>query len=380
MRIIILILTTFCALFLSLFVVSFLNDNTIRKTPVKSAVTQEASSEKLTEFIGFLPYWNANSLFPVYDSYFSHIMYFGITVDSQGRVTKSGPEWSVFNSSYFFNLMQRLDKKKTKLSLVIKQFDGDVINKFTSDPSASARLSSDLINLIAEFDLDGINFDFEFDGSTQSLDSEKLSLFIEEVSLALRKENPKIILSFDLSGQIIEKEKSYDLEKIGKIMDFVIIMGYDYKTPSSPFAGPVAPILGEANEHTISEAVAFVSSKIPSNKIVLGMPLYGYEWETKDAAFKSSAVAGSGALASYSRSSKILKDNKAIKLQWDEKAMSPWFVYKDEGATRQIYFENEESLIAKIKFAQEMNLMGAAFWALGYEGDNEALWKKLAGN
>lgn len=380
MRIIILILTTFCALFLSLFVVSFLNDKTIRKTLTKPAVTQEASSEKLTEFIGFLPYWNANSLFPIYDSYFSHIMYFGITVDSQGRVTKSGAEWSVFNSSYFFNLMQRLDKKKTKLSLVVKQFDGDVINKFISDPSASARLSSDLTNLIAEFDLDGINFDFEFDGSTQSLDREKFALFIEGVSLALRKENPNIILSFDLSGQIIEKEKSYDLEKIGKIMDFVIIMGYDYKTPSSPFAGPVAPILGEANEHTISEAVAFVSSKISSDKIVLGMPLYGYEWETKDATFKSPTIANSGALASYLRSSKILKDNKAIKLQWDEKGMSPWFAYEVNGTMRQIYFENEESLVAKIKFAQEMNLKGAAFWALGYEGNNEALWKKLTGN
>ena len=380
MRIIILILITFCALFLSLFVVSFLNDKSIQQQPAKPAVTKEASGEKLTEFIGFLPYWNASSLFPVYDSYFSHIMYFGITVDSQGRLIKSGPEWSVFNSSYFFNLMQRLDKKKTKLSLVIKQFDGDVINKFISDPSASTRLSSDLANLVTQFDLDGINFDFEFDGSTQNLDRDKFSSFVEAVSLDLRKQYPNIILSFDFSGQVIEKEKSYDLEKIGKIMNFVIIMGYDYKTPSSPFVGPVAPILGEANEHTISEAVAFVSSKIPSNKIVLGMPLYGYEWETKDATFKSPTIANSGALASYSRSSKILKENKAIKSQWDEKAVSPWFAYEVDGATRQIYFENERSLLEKIKFAKETNLKGVAFWALGYEGDNEALWKKLAGN
>lgn len=108
------------------------------------------------------------------------------------------------------------------------------------------------------------------------------------------------------------------------------------------------------------------------------MPLYGYEWETKDVTFKSSAVAKSGAVASYSRSTKILKDNKTIKLQWDEKAMSPWFVYKTEGVTRQVYFENERSLIAKIKFAGEMNLKGAAFWALGYEGDNESLWSSLS--
>ena len=380
MRIVTLILITLCAIILSLFVVSFLNDKTMKQIPAESVMTRGVSKEKPTEFIGFLPYWNANPLFPVYGSYFSHIMYFGVTVDARGRVVTSGPEWSVINSSYVFDLMQGLDKKKTKLSLVVKQFDGDIINKFISDADAGARLSSDLINLVDQFNLDGINFDFEFDGSTQSLDREKFVLFIEEVSLALRKENPNIILSFDLSGQIIEKEKSYDLEKIGKVMDFVIIMGYDYKTPSSPFAGPVAPILGEANEHTISEAVAFVSSKIPSDKIVLGMPLYGYEWETKDATFKSSAAANSGAIASYSRSSKILKDNKTITLQWDEKAMSPWFAYKVDGVTRQIYFENEESLIAKLKFAQEMNLKGAAFWALGYEGDNEALWKKLAGN
>ena len=380
MRIIILILTTFCALFLSLFVVSFLNDKTIRKTPVRSVTTKESPKERLAEFIGFLPYWNASSLFPVYHSYFSHIMYFGATIDSQGKVIKSGPEWSVFNSSYVFDLMQRRDKNKTKLSLVVKQFDGAIINKFISDKNASARLSSDLINLVTQFNLDGINFDFEFDGTTQSLDKDKFAEFIEKVGVDLKKQYPNIILSFDLSGQIIEKEKSYDLEKIGKIMDFVIIMGYDYKTPSSPFAGPVAPILGEANEHTISEAVAFVSSKIPSGKIILGMPLYGYEWETKDATFKSPTITKSGAVASYTRSSKILKDNTSIKLQWDEKGMSPWFAYKSEGVTKQVYFENEQSLITKIKFAQEMNLKGVAFWALGYEGDNEAFWKKLTGN
>jgi spore germination protein YaaH len=379
MRIFILIFTSFCAIFLSLFVVSFLNGDNVRQVPIEQVTTREDSRGKLSEYIGFLPYWNANSLFPVYASYFSHIMYFGITVDSMGRLIRSGTEWNVLNSSYVFDFIRALDRDKTKFSIVVKQFDGDTINEFIADPDASTRLSSDLINLVAQFNLDGINFDFEFDGSSQSLDSEKFALFIEEVSTALRKENKNIILSLDLSGQIIEKEKSYDLVRIGKAMDFVIIMGYDYKTPSSPFAGPVAPILGEANEHSIAEAVAFVSSKIPSDKIVLGMPLYGYEWETRDESFKSSAIAKSGALASYSRASNILRENKNIKVQWDEKAKSPWFVYEDKGATKQIYFENEKSLLEKIKFAQEMNLKGAAFWALGYEGDNEGFWKSLTG-
>lgn len=352
----------------------------MNQAPIVPVITRQDSGAKLSEFIGFLPYWNATSAFPVYASYFTHIMYFGLTVDSEGGIVKSGTEWNTLSASHFQSLIKGLDKNRTKLSIVIKQFDEEIINKIISDKNASAHLINDLSNLVSQFNLDGINFDFEFDGATQSLDRNKFSSFIEEVSWGLRKEYPEIVLSFDLSGQIIEKERSYDLVRIGKAMDFVIIMGYDYKSSGAAFAGPVAPILGEANDHTISEAVAYVSLKIPTSKIVLGMPLYGYEWETKDSSYKSSTTAEVGVVASFSRVSTLLSKDKTIQVQWDEKAQSPWFVYKDKAQTKQIYFENEKSLMNKLMFAQENKLSGAAFWALGYEGDNEALWKRLSSN
>lgn len=345
----------------------------------KQILQEGATTSKLKQFIGFIPYWSVTSGSSVYPNYFTHIMYFGLNIDSKGSIVKSGPEWNALSSSYFMKFISGLDRKKTKLSFVVKQLDGDVINSFISDKDAPMRLVSDLSGLISQFNLDGINFDFEFDGATQSLDRDKLSNFIETVSSNLKKQHADIVLSFDLSGQIIEKEKSFDLEKIGKAMDFVILMGYDYKNASSSFPGPVAPLLGEVNDHTISEAVEFVSGKIPTSKIVLGIPLYGYEWETIDSSYKSSTMGKAGVLASLARVSTLVSKN-AIKVLWDEDAQSPWFSYQINGQTHEIYFENEQSLFKKIKFAKDKNLNGAAFWALGYEGDNENLWKKLSSN
>lgn len=337
------------------------------------APKEKIERNKLKKIIGFLPFWSVAANVKVESGNFTDIYYFGLGIEQSGVIRQSGPEWEIFNSRYMKNLREEMKQSGTKFSVVIKDFDGDKMAKISSSSASLKQFISSLSLLIAQNDLDGINFDFEYPAGSNFPTSEQLSNVIEEVVFGIRKNNPGVVLSFDISGNIPEKERIYDVKKIGELMDFIILMGYDYKTPTSSFAGPPAPLLGEINEHTISESVAYLNSRVEVSKIVLGIPLYGYEWETHDATYKSSAVPKSGALATIKRVQKLILENKNILKHWDDKAKSPWFSYKDGGVVKEIYYEDTNSIKSKIEFAQENYLFGIAFWALGYEGQDSGI-------
>src|SRR4029077_19273896 len=60
--------------------------------------------------------------------------------------------------------------------------------------------------------------------------------------------------------------------------DAVFVMGYDYRTGGSPVAGSISPLNGPL--YDVSDTVAAYLAKVPSNKIILGLPWYGRAWST----------------------------------------------------------------------------------------------------
>jgi spore germination protein YaaH len=72
---------------------------------------------------------------------------------------------------------------------------------------------------------------------------------------------------------------------MSKIADNIVLMAYDYHSTSSFVTGPVAPLSGAGimSEYDVTAAVEKTLDLIPPQKLVLGIPLYGYEWETLDA-------------------------------------------------------------------------------------------------
>lgn len=108
------------------------------------------------------------------------------------------------------------------------------------------------------------------------------------------------------------------------------------------------------------------------NKIIMAYPLYGYEWETFTAEFGSQIKRGWYQMASWKRTKELISE-KNLEVNWDELSMSPWVTFEEEGKIRQIYFENERSLRAKLDLVKQNQLSGFGFWALGYEGEDNVL-------
>lgn len=148
---------------------------------------------------------------------------------------------------------------------------------------------------------------------------------------------------------------AHDYPAHGQIMDFVILMTYEWGWSGGPPLA-VAPI------NQVRTVLNYAVSVIPRNKIFMGMPLYGYNW-------KLPYVEGGPFAPRVSPQQAIqLAAKYGANIQYDEQAQSPFFNYTDEnGAEHIVWFEDARSAQAKYLLENEFGLRGVSFWELGSE-------------
>lgn len=363
-----------------------LEKENMNKTIITPVITRSVSQLPNTikrETIGFLPSWSVAKKAKVYPKDLTQIIYSGLNVNKDGSIIKYDEnnlpvlEWSYFNSDYFEEVKKEASVSGTKVLLSIKSFDNTTIDNIISSQTATNKFAGELLTLVKQHDLDGINIDFEYFTDTNFPTSKYLAKFLEELSLKLKKDNPNLIISIDVNATVVIRDKAYNMTKISKAVDQVILMAYDYRGQNSTRTGAPSPIYGEANEHSIWESVESLSGRVADSKLILAIPFYGYEWQTFTDKHKSFTIEGSGALATYKRVRELLKERNDIKKSWDDISKSPWLSYMQYGGIYQIYYEDDRSIAEKIKFAKEKNMGGIAIWALGYEGDYIEPWKVI---
>lgn len=103
----------------------------------------------------------------------------------------------------------------------------------------------------------------------------------------------------------------------------------------------------------------YAVTAIPAEKILLGVPNYGYDWPLP-------FVQGSTRAQSISNQQAIeLAIRYQIAIQYDDTAQSPYFYYTDEsGIVHAVWFEDARSMSAKLRLIAEYGFLGAGFWNL----------------
>lgn len=338
---------------------------------------------KTREIIGFVPSWTVAQNQKIHIEPLTQLIYFGLGVTENGEIIKfdedNAPvlEWQYFTSREFKKIVTEAKENGTKVLIAFKNFDNTSIDTLISNDLFTSRFIKSVSQLILEYDLDGINLDFEYVTDTDFPTAKYFNKFLASVSSALKNGNPKLLVSIDVNATAILKDSAYDMVKIGEVVDHVIVMAYDYRQANSTRAGPVAPLYGSKNEHSIHQSIQSLNGRVEPHKIILGIPYYGYEWQTINTQPKSFTINNSGALATYKRVRELIDSRKDIIYHWDSKAQSPWLVYRQNGAIKEIYYENEKSISAKRQYMEDQQLGGIAVWALGYEGIYTDIWKAI---
>ena len=329
------------------------------------------------EVVGFLPYWLLTKADKQYDKYITTLTYFGLTVNSDGTLQRLSnaqeqePGWTALMSANMDIKLADAKKKGLKQSLLVISGDDEAISAMMVDPIVSGKnLVAGVGPIMREKGFTDLNLDIETFMKASDSARTNFTTFVRTIKKELTAQELGT-LTVDLIPISLVKPKLYDAGAIGKIADRVVLMTYDYHYSGSFTSGANAPIggSGDSMEFDVETAVKEALKVMPKEKILLGIPLYGYEWETIDEASESATIPGGSSTASVARVSEMLKACASCSSVWDPVSASPHVVVPEGDYFNQIYFENEDSMKAKITLAQKYHLGGVALWALGYEDD-----------
>ena len=228
------------------------------------------------------------------------------------------------------------------------------------------KLSDDIINVINEYNLDGVNVDIE---NLTSEDRDLLSEFVRILSEKM-PENKMLTVSVAANPKASEGgwQGSYDYAKLGEYSDYLFVMTYDEHSQGGA-CGPVS------SYDFVEESIKYTLQYVSKDKIVIGIPLYGRYW--KNGAETGGEAVVIGAIPNIiSRNSTIAKYDEKI-----GEAYVDFTVYADgvktkingveleEGSYR-IWYPNDESIKSKLDLVNKYDLLGAGVWALGQEKVN----------
>ncbi len=330
---------------------------------------------KKPEIVGFLPYWLLNKADKDYSQYITTLTYFGLALQKDGTIKKLNnpqeeePGWTTLKGNTFAARMADAKKHNLKQSLLVISGDDGAIGDMIADPVRSANnVVADVAPIMKDKGFTDLNLDIEsFMDASESARANFTTFVTTVKQLAIEKQLGTVTL--DLIPISLVKNKIYDAKALGAIVDRIVLMTYDYHYTGSFTSGANAPIggAGKTIEYDAETAIKEALKAMSAQKILLGIPLYGYEWETLDAATESATIPGGSSIASSRRVSEFLAACATCSARFDPVAREPYVIYPENDYFNQIYFENEASMKEKIALAQKYHLGGVALWAFGYE-------------
>ncbi len=240
--------------------------------------------------------------------------------------------------------------------------------------SVRDHLTNQIIAAAIEYNLDGINLDFE------ALSGDVGDAYIQFVrELSLKCENNGLVLSVD-NYVPSSYTAFYNRAEQAVFADYVVIMGYDEHTRDSEDIGSVASL------PFVKKGVADTLEEVPAEQVILGMPFYSRVWEMtpKEGSGEDVESASEGYLpytfTCVDEGMQTVEDRyKAYGAEavWSEEAGQDVAEYEnpENGTKVKIWVENEASLEEKLKVIRENKLAGAAYWKLGLE--RESAWDTI---
>ena len=333
-----------------------------------------------SQVVGFLPYWLLAQTHMTYDNSVTTLAYFGLRVNGDGKIVRydapgeEEPGWYALQSGKVNTHLAQAKKDGVLLSLVIFCGDQTAIAQLLSDPAHHAQtLMADLQPVMQTYGFKDLNIDIESTSLASASAQQSFTTFMQTIKQNLDTDH-RATLTVDVMSTASIKPNIADLPKIQAVVDHIILMTYDYHYTGSSVTGAVAPLNGVTTdaEFDVETAVKEALRSVPPSKLLLGTPLYGYEWETLSDTPHAGVMPGSGLTVSNRRAESFIQSCATCSAHFDPVTQESYVVYKDQdtGTYHQMFYPDKQSTQAKATLAHTYKLGGLALWALGYEGDS----------
>lgn len=232
----------------------------------------------------------------------------------------------------------------------------DTTSQILNDYEKRETMIENLMDLVEEYNLDGVNVDFE---NMNESDKDVYSRFLIELAPRLKKIGKT--LSVDVTAPDGSETWSlcFDRNTIANVADYIVFMAYDQYGTSSNKAGTTAGYNWvEAN------VKKFLGQEdVDPEKIILGIPLYMRLWEEEEDRTAKPEVVNMKDMFD------VLPEKQVA--TWDEELKQYYVEYEEDGKKYKMWVENEKSVGEKINLANQYNLAGIAFWEKDRETNDE---------
>ncbi|HEX7056848.1 MAG TPA: LysM peptidoglycan-binding domain-containing protein [Bacilli bacterium] len=234
-------------------------------------------------------------------------------------------------------------------------FSAPLAHTIFTDQRARERLFSEIVRTLRDKRFYALNIDFEH---VFPADRERYNNFLRELAGRVHEAGFPIstALAPKMSAtQVGEWYEAHDYPVHGQIVDFVILMTYEWGWSGGPPMA-VAPI------PQVRAVLDYAISVIPRQKILLGAPLYGYDWTLP-------FVKGGKFARSLSPQAAVEQAARVgANIQFDYTAQAPFYRYYDaDGKEHVVWFEDARSMQAKFNLIDAYGLRGISYWVLGNE-------------
>jgi spore germination protein len=231
-------------------------------------------------------------------------------------------------------------------------FSNELASYVMNNEVSRNRLVNNVFNTVIRKDYYGVDFDFEF------LFADDADNYVQLVSQMQQRLSPiGAVTLVALAPKTYSEQpgllyEGHDYRGLGAAADLSLLMTYEWGyTYGPPMA--VAPI------NNVRQVLEYGITQIPPNKILMGIPNYGYDWTLPfvQGVSKAENLSNPEAVA---RAASV-----GAQIQFDETAQTPFYEYTDsQGRQHVVWFEDERSLRAKLELVNEYGLAGVSFWTV----------------
>ncbi|GIM29982.1 germination protein [Clostridium polyendosporum] len=292
--------------------------------------------------------------------YLSSVSIFSYYVKSDGSIVPSQIIANKYVSLMDDTEVIKITKSEHLVPIMVianfvgNRFDSELVHIILSSSEVQNILISNILTTMKSKGYLGLNVDFEF---IYPEDRHLFNQFIRQLVDRLHPEGYSVSIALaaktsDTTSGILSGAQDYAV--LGQLTDFVVIMTYDWGWVGGP-PFPIAPI----NE--VKKVIDYAVSVIPRDKILMGVPLYGYDWKLP---FKEGETTAE-MISSYE--AVIRASTYRADIQYNYLYQSPFFLYTDkDGIKHEVWFEDARSVQVKYNLVKAYKLRGISYWEISF--------------
>lgn len=354
---------------------------------IKPGPTGQAANDKKI-LVGYYPAWASYKGYTpdkLDTAKLTHINYAFAKVGKDLKITMGYPDQDPAN----FKLLNDLKKKSPELKTLISVGGWTWSDRFSdaalTDASRTAFADS-CVAFIKKYGFDGVDIDWEYPvsgglegNSKRPEDKQNFTLLLQKLREKLDAQgaaDQKHYLLTIAAGAGSTYPKKVELSTIHKYLDYATIMTYDLHGTWDSYTDLHAPLYNNSDASPQYKSSVDSSIKIweesafPMEKLVLGIPFYGY-------LYSSASNTGHGLYQPFSGASSIGYDQikkkylnqKGYKRYFHSQSKVPWLF----NGSVFITYEDPESIGFKTDYIKDKNLGGAMVWELSRDQNKELL-------